>query len=206
MIMKFLDGIKKVVRFFDKITDQGDLGYEFSYDAAQKILFLLTMLVLFGIPWGEYTFAVFIICCIFGRMAVMPFLERVMVKVDKVLGNDKKRKPFLWVPRPIWKLLVLAVLTYILIQEIIGGDFAAIPTALIMYVVGFFIFTGYTSLVSLPPDPSRRGSPAWRKENGVEQVGFDLMKPRWRDKNGNYYEGLNCLPIPTPVEIVKKDK
>ena len=205
-MQKLLSGIKKAIRFIDKITDQGDFGYDFSYDAAQKLLFLLSVWILFGIPWGDYRFAIFIFCCIFGRIMVMPILQMGIQKLQDILDMKESTRPFLWIPRPLWKVCVLIVLTYILIDEIIGGDFFALPAALIMYFVGFFIFAGYTTLGTLPSDPNRKGSPEWKKANGVEQVGFSLMNPLWRDKYGNYYKGTNYVPITPPVNVVNKNK
>lgn len=200
---KLLSGIKKVIRFIDKITDQGDFGYDFSYDAAQKLLFLLTVWILFSIPWGDNRFAIYIFCCIIGRIVVMSVLQLGIQKFQDIFGDRESSRPFLWIPRPLWKVGVLIVLTYILIDEIIGGDFFAIPAALIMYFVGFFIFAGYTTIgVAKGSDnPNKKGTPAWKKANGVEQVGFNLMMPLWRDKNGNYYKGTQYVPIPPPVNI-----
>ena len=88
------------------------------------------------------------------------------------------------------------------------GDFQALPSVLIMYFVGFFVFAGYTTLGSAKgsDDPNKKGSPAWKKANGVEQVGFDLMNPLWRDKNGNYYRGTQFVPVSPPVNIKDKNK
>ena len=206
--MKPLCGIKKVIRIIDKITDQGDFGYDFCYDAAQKLLFLLTLWILFGAPWGDYRFAIFIFCCIVGRIMVMPILQLGIEKIQNLLDAKERTRPFLWIPRPLWKVGVLIVLTYILIEEMIGGDFFAIPAALIMYFCGFFIFAGYTTLgvAKGADDPNKKGSPAWKKANGVEQVGFDLMNPLWRDKNGNYYRGTQYVPVPPLVNIINKNK
>lgn len=200
--------IKNVIRIIDKITDQGDFGYDFVYDAAQKLLFLFTVWILFSIPWGDYRFAIFIFCCIVGRIIVMPFLQAGIEILQSILGAKEIKRPFLWIPRPFWKVGVLIVLTYILIEQMIDGNFFAIPSALIMYFVGFFVFAGYTTLGAAKgsDDPNKKGSPAWKKANGVEQVGFDLMNPLWRDKNGNYYKGTNYVPITPPVNVVNKNK
>ena len=115
---KLLSGIKKVIHFIVKITGQGEFGCDFSYDAAQKILFLLTMWILFSIPWGDNRFAIFIFCCIFGRIVVMSVLQRGIQMFQDILGKKERNRPFLWIPRPLWKIGVLAVLTYILIDEI----------------------------------------------------------------------------------------
>ena len=201
-------GIKNVIRIIDRITDQGDFGYDFSYDAAQKLLFLLTAWILFSAPWGSYRFAIFIFCCIAGRILVMPIMQHGIQKIQDILSTKERTRPFLWIPRPLWKIGVLIILTYILIDEMIGGDFFAIPAALIMYFVGFFDFAGYTTLgiAKGSDNPNKKGSPAWKKENGVEQVGFDLMNPLWRDKNGNYYRGTQYVPVPPPVNIMNRNK
>lgn len=203
-----LSKIKNIIRIIDRMTDPGDFGYEFSYDAAQKLFFLLTMWILFGIPWGDNRFAIFIFCCIVGRIIVMSVLQFIIQMLEDILPTKKRSRPFLWIPRPIWKVGVLIALIYLLIDEIVGGDFFAIPAALIMCFVGFFIFAGYTTLgfAAGSDDPNKIGSPAWKKENGVEQVGFDLMSPLWRDKNGNYYKGTQYVPVPPPVYIINKNK
>ena len=205
---KLLSGIKKVIRLIDKITDQGDFGYEFSYDAAQKILFLLAMWILFSIPDGELRFAIYIFCCIVGRIIVMPVLQLAVQTIQGILEGEERSRPFLWIPRPVWKVVVLAVLTYILLDAIIGGEFFAIPSELIMYFVGFFIFAGYTTVGAAKgsDNPNKKGTPAWKKANGVEQVGFNIMNPLWRDKNGNYYQGTQYVPVPPPVNIINKNK
>ena len=203
-----LSKIKKIIRFIDKITDQGDFGYDFSYDAAQKLLFILAVWILFSMPWGVYRFAIFIFCCIVGRIMVMPILQLGIEKLQTLMDAKERTRPFLWIPRPLWKVGVLIVLTYILIEEIIGGDLFALPATLIMYFVGFFIFAGYTTLgiAAGSDNPNKKGSPAWKKANGVEQVGFNLMNPLWRDKHGNYYQGTQYVPVPPPVNITNKNK
>ena len=195
----------------DKATFQGDFGYDFGYDAAQKITFILLVLI---IPWDfpDIAVALFIMGCVVGRIVVMSFLQLWINKLTDLFGGNKRRKPFLWIPAKIWKLIVLGVLTYLLVRYLLfmqeTGDFLALPGALIMYFVGFFVFAGYTSLglVKGADDPNKIGSPAWKKANGVQQVGFDLMNPLWRDKNGNYYKGTQYVPIPPPVNIVNKNK
>lgn len=195
----------------DKLTYQGDFGFDFSHDAAQKITFILLILV---IPWDfpDYAVALFIMGCVVGRIVVMSFLQLWINKLTELLGSNKRRKPFLWIPPRTWKLIVLGFLTYLLVRYLLfmqeTGDFLALPGALIMCFAGFFVFAGNTTLgvAKGSNDPNKKGSPAWKKANGVEQVGFNLMNPLWRDKNGNYYEGTQYVPIPPPVNIVNKNK
>jgi hypothetical protein len=141
-----------------------------------------------------------------GKSALAKLLG--IEKIQNLLDAKERTRPFLWIPRPLWKVGVLIVLTYILIEEMIDGDFFAIPAALIMYFCGFFIFAGYTTLgvAKGADDPNKKGSPAWKKANGVEQVGFNIMNPLWRDKYGNYYKGTNYVPITPPVNVVNKNK
>ena len=195
----------------DKATYQGDFEYDFGYDAAQKITFILLVLI---IPWDfpDIAVALFIIGCVVGRIIVMSFLQLWINKLSELFSGNKRRKPFLWIPAKIWKLIVLGVLTYLLVRYLLfmqeTGDFLALPGALIMYFVGFFVFAGYTMLGAAKgsDDPNKIGSPAWKKANGVQQVGFDLMNPLWRDKNGNYYQGTQYVPVPPPVNIINKNK
>lgn len=206
--------ISWIANKIDKATYQGDFEYNFAYDAAQKITFILLVLV---IPWDfpDIATALFIVGCVVGRIVVMSFLELWISKIIDIIdifGNNKQRRPFLWIPSKFWKLIVLGILAYLMVKYLlfmqVTGDFMALPSALIMFFVGFFVFAGHTNLgvTKGSSDPNKIGSPAWKKANGVEQVGFNIMSPLWRDKNGNYYKGLQYVPVPPPVNITNKNK
>ncbi len=213
IIQKLVEKIKKFADLIGKYTDQGNFEYDFGYDVAQKITFVLTLLILWGLPWdwGDDQFAMFIFCCIVGRIVVMSFLHHKINDIVDLFGRKRKDKRFLNMSESLWKLIVFVILTYITIKDMLmprsaEDFFITLPGWIVMYFCGFFIFAGKTGLVALPDDPGRVGSPAWKKANGVVKVGHDLMNPLWRDKNGNYYKGTGFVPVPPPVHVVNKDK
>lgn len=206
-----LGEIKKLADLIGKYTDQGNFAYDFGFDVAQKITFALTLLILFGMNWGPYQFAIFIFCCIIGRTVVMEFIKDPINKFIEKRGGRRSDKRFLNMPQNIWKLIVLVILTFITIRDMIQPRgleefLTTLPGWVVMYICGFFIFGGITGLKPLPDDPNRVGSPAWRKENGVQKVNRDLTNPLYRDKYGNYYKGTGFVPVPPPVIVISKDK
>lgn len=205
--------LSKLFKAVDKATDQGDIEYDFGYDVAQKALFVLTLLVLWALPWswGSYEFAIFIFCCIAGRLLVFTTIQESINNTIEKCGGRKSNHRFLHMPSGLWKLIVLIFLVIITIRCLCSLPTATdivitLPGCLVMFVCGFFIYGGTTNAVATPPDPTKVGTAAWKKANGVEQVGFDWAKPMWRDKHGNYYEGRNFRPIPPPVHIINKKK
>lgn len=207
-----IEKIKKFADLIGKFTDQGNFEYDFGYDVAQKITFVLTLLVLWVVPdIAGFDFALFIFCCIIGRIVVMSILQTKINDFIKSRGGRRSNKRFLNMPHNIWKLIVFVIVTIITVKDIIQPrsleDFLiTLPGWIVMYICGFFIFGGITGLTPLPDDPERVGSPAWKKANGVEKVNLDLMNPLYRDKNGNYYRGTGFVPVPPPVYVINKKK
>ena len=187
------------------------LTQEFIYDASQKILFVLTMLILFALPWdGETRFAIFIFCSVGGRIFIMPVIQGFVQKITYLFGGRKSNTPFLHIPRFIWSLFVLGVVLYITIDCLctahsIGTFLVNLVCGIIMAYIGYVIFAKKTYLFNPPSDPNKRGTKAWKEANGVVKVNTDLMNPLYRDKYGNYYQGSGFVPVPPPVQIVDKN-
>lgn len=208
--MRFLSAIRTVADTIERYTDEG-VEYDFGFDVAQKITFVLTLMILWCLPWswGEYEFAMFVFCCIVGRAVVMSNLHLWINEAIENRGGRKSTKRFLNMSSGLWKLIVLGVLLYLtihgLIQERSFGDvLIALPCYIAMFICGFFIFGGVTNLASRPSNPNEVGSKAWREANGVVKVNRDLTNPLYRDRYGNYYSGTGFVPVPPPVNIVDK--
>lgn len=202
----------KLIDIIEKITYQGDFEYDFGYDVAQKIFFVLTLLVLWALPWSweQYEFAVFIICCIVGRVLVMSSIQIWLNNTIEKCGGRKSDHRFLHMSSGLWKLIVLVFLIIITIRCLryissVEDALITITGCLTMVICGFFIYGGITNVAIIPQDPTKVGTAAWKKANGVEQVRFGWENPLWRDKNGNYY-GKNFCPIPPPVNIIDNKK
>lgn len=208
--MKF---IKSIANSVWKALTQNDTAYDFSYDVAQKITFLLTALVLWAIPVDLFQpgveFGIFIFCCIFGRIVVMSVLQMLIDRLLKERGGRKSSNYFLSMPPFIWRVIVLIFVVYITVKDMLLprylDDFImVIPAWVIMGIVAFHIFALRTEVVCDLPDPTKKGSPAWQEANGIEAVRHSLINPIYRDKNGNYY-GQGWVPVAPPVEILNKE-
>ena len=187
------------------------LTQEFIYDASQKILFALTMLILFAMPWdGETRFAIFIFCSVGGRIFIMPVIQVLVEIITALFGGKKTSTPFLYIPHFIWRLFVLGIVLYITIDCLctahsIGSFLVNLVCGIIMAYIGYVIFAKKTYLYNPPSDPNKRGSKAWKEANGVVKVNTNLTTPLYRDKYGNYYEGTGFVPVPPPVQPVDKN-
>lgn len=187
------------------------LTQEFVYDASQKILFALTLLIMFGMPWnGETRFAVFIFCSVGGRIFIMPIIQAIVGNITNLFGGRKSSARFLHIPRLVWSLFVLGVVIYITIEclseaHTFGSFLVNIVCGIIMAFIGYTIFAKTTYLTNPPSDPNKRGTAAWKEANGVVKVNTDLMNPLYRDKYGNYYKGSGFVPVPPPVQPVDKN-
>lgn len=186
------------------------IGDFFVYDASKKILFMLTLWILFGLGWsGDNRFGVFVFCSVGGRIFVMPIIQIIVSKITDILGGRKSSAPFLYIPGKIWSLFVLVVVVYITIDCLRASHsiemlLTNIVCCSIMAFVGYFIFAGVTLLGSPPSDSNKRGTKAWKEANGVVKVNTSLMNPLYRDKYGNYYKGSGFVPVPPPVQPVDK--
>lgn len=209
--MRFLSAIKIVADTLDRYTGQG-FEYDFGYDVAQKITFALTLIILWCLPWswGEYEFAMFIFCCIVGRIVVMSNLHIWINEAIERKGGRKRTNRFLNMSSGVWKLIVLGVMTYLTINclcqiRAFSEFLITLPCCIAMFISGFFVFGGVTGIATVPSDPNKIGSAAWKKANGVVKVNRDLMKPLYRDKYGNYYEGTGFVPVSAPVNVNNKN-
>lgn len=209
--MKIIKAIAKDLR---KGLMQNDSVYDFSFDVAQKITFVLTILILWGIRIDMvetgFEYGIYICCCILGRLLVMTGLKALIDRYLEAKGGRKSPYYFLRMPPFVWRIIVLVFVAYITIKDMVQPrsveDFLITsPAWVVMSFVGFCIFALRTEVGGQTPDPTKVGSPAWREENGIEKVNSSLTRPLYRDKNGNYY-GYGWVPVPTPVEIVEKEK
>lgn len=209
IVMALSDDTKKDVDNQNNTSNDEPKKYDktvtLEADAARKVHFILTVLITsILLSTGVTAMIAFMVLTIGGKFVLVPWLE--------TFFENKIKKPFLILSKSIWTKIVIAYSTLVFVITMISaaksGDFwGTLLPALGICVAAGFIFAGKTEVVYGPDEPNRRGSAAWKDANGIERVyceGSSWLNPVYRDKNGNYYKGRECIPIPPPVEVIIK--
>ena len=195
--MKIGEKLKEIEAKAERMFDQGEHDYDYGEDVGKKVLYALVVFLSIALEPGWV-----IAYCIMGKLFVI-------TPIQMLLKNKTSEKRLFNMSERTWKRIVFITLLIINIYVMIDNmdDFfvnlVAVP---ITFFICFFILAGVTQLKYSPGDPNKKGSPEWREKMGIEQVDFDPIKPVYRDKNGNYYEGTGWVPVPPPVNVINKDK
>ena len=190
-------------------SNSADMDYDLGKDIGQKMLYAIIMLVgIFLLPAGAGSFPVWLLfSSIIGYFVVVFPVERALEKKSKELQAQENPKRFLRMSKRVWnRIVVISIAVFLIIDQF--KEFHMINLGLypVLLLIAYGLLTKNAAAVSSDTAEERR----WKEENGVERV-YDIKhngKAVWRDKNGNYYSqiGGKYTPIPTPVEVIIKDK